>query len=255
MGTKRLHHFQVYFNLNDMQNAEPSDAAVLALFEDAYDPATYEPPDWDDDGPGPVAGAVEFIQAIVPLLPARLTRAAIGNAIRDYLGPYYRLGTIEDLFGGLRPEANNLLTGTAVPRSEARRALRLVFGEYEAFRRVLPAFVSARFVKGTSATLGFTRYDATCVLDIDAPSSELSRRFIRRVWRRMEAAGIPFTVHWGKLERDLEAVLARGAPAPLERMYGSGALGAWRRERAALLESPEVERAFTNAFMERVGLV
>ena len=250
-----LHHLQVYFNPNDMENSRPREAAVLVMFEDQFD-ETYEEPEWDDDGPGPAAGAVEFVQALLRVLPRRLTRPVISGFIRNFLGSYYRLGTIEDLFGGLRPEEDNLLTGTAVPRSRALEALDLVFKEYESFRRVMPLIVTARFVKATEALLGFTRFDPTCVIDIDGPSSERSRDFVKRVWKKFQGAGIPFTVHWGKLEKDLEEVLrVSDSSLPVSTMYGQEAVATWRQHRNDLLESESVAQVFTNGFMERIGLV
>ncbi len=106
--------------------------------------------------------------------------------------------------------------------------------------------VAVRFVKGTPATLGFTRFPHTCVIEMDGLDSEANHTVFAAVIARLEAAGIPNTIHWGKLNEPLNAERIR-------KMYGPEKLSAWKRSREILLK-PEIRAVFTNDFMIKCGL-
>jgi hypothetical protein len=99
-------------------------------------------------------------------------------------------------------------------------------------------------VKGTQATLGFTRFPETCVIDLDGPMSPKTRDCYQRVRAALTAAQIPFTQHWGKIV-DLNAT-------DVQACYGA-AVGAWKDARNQLLVAEE-GRTFSNTFLEGLGL-
>ena len=103
-----------------------------------------------------------------------------------------------------------------------------------------------RFVKGTPATLGFTRFPKTCVIEMDGIDASLTREFFASVWSTLEDKDIPYTLHWGKMNFTLneERVL---------RMYGQEKVNSWIKARHQLLSEP-VRKVFTNDFMVRCGL-
>jgi hypothetical protein len=45
-----------------------------------------------------------------------------------------------------------------------------------------PGILSFRFVKGTSALMGFTRFPHTCVLEMDGVDSKITRDFYNKAW-------------------------------------------------------------------------
>jgi hypothetical protein len=102
-------------------------------------------------------------------------------------------------------------------------------------------------VKGTKATLGFTKFAATCVLELDAVNVPETRNYVKAVWAALEAAGINFTLHWGKFNTYLTG-------PRVEKMYGTAAVNQWKASRATLLESADVSRAFDNTFIKNAGL-
>jgi hypothetical protein len=106
--------------------------------------------------------------------------------------------------------------------------------------------VAVRFVKGTAATLGFTRFENTSVIEMDGLDSEANHKVFSNVLERLQVNGIRHTIHWGKLNDPLNA------NAIIE-MYGQDKVTSWKRSREALL-SPEVRHVFTNDFMTRCGL-
>ena len=111
----------------------------------------------------------------------------------------------------------------------------------------MPIILSHRFVKGTQALLGFTRFDPTAVLEIDAINTPGTRKYLQTVWANLDAAGIPFTLHWGKFNSFL-------TPARVRKMYGDAAVDRWIASRNGLLESPEVAKVFANPFITRLQL-
>jgi hypothetical protein len=109
-----------------------------------------------------------------------------------------------------------------------------------------PGGMAMRYVKGTSALLGFTRFEKTCVLELDGVDSEVSRNFFKAVWEKLEELSIPYTLHWGKFNFNLD-------PQRIKIMYGSNAVDTWINCRNNLLNT-ECRKVFTNDFMMRCGL-
>ena len=105
--------------------------------------------------------------------------------------------------------------------------------------------LALRFVKGTDALLGFTRFDKTCIMELDGVDSQLSRKFIQKIWDRLDELSIPFTMHWGKFNFGL-------TPDLLQKMYGDN-ITKWKSCRKLLL-SDQVQQVFTNNFMVQCGL-
>ena len=103
-----------------------------------------------------------------------------------------------------------------------------------------------RFVKGTAATLGFTRFPKTCVIEMDGIDANITRKFFEDTWVKLEEEGIPYTLHWGKLNFILnkERVM---------QMYGADKIKSWLRCRHKLLNEDE-RKVFTNDFMVQCGL-
>ena len=106
--------------------------------------------------------------------------------------------------------------------------------------------VAVRFVKGTKATLGFTKFENTSVVEMDGLDSKANHAVFRNVIKRLEDQAIPFSIHWGKLN----APLNKGRTLAI---YGWQKLNTWKQSRAKLL-TPEARAVFVNAFMERCGL-
>jgi hypothetical protein len=105
--------------------------------------------------------------------------------------------------------------------------------------------LALRYVKGTEALLGFTHFDKTCIMELDGVDSQLSRTFIQKVWSRLEELSIPFTMHWGKFNFNLN-------PELLQKMYGENIVK-WKTCRKSLL-SNQAQKVFTNDFMVQCGL-
>jgi hypothetical protein len=106
--------------------------------------------------------------------------------------------------------------------------------------------IALRFVKGTPATLAFTRFPKTCVLEMDGIDGDVTRTFFEKVWLKLEAENIPYTLQWGKLNFILNEERVR-------RMYGDASVNKWLTCREKLLDA-ETRQIFNNAFMHQCGL-
>ena len=106
--------------------------------------------------------------------------------------------------------------------------------------------VAVRFVKGTRATLGFTKFENTCVVEMDGLDSKANHTVFTNVIKRMETQSIPYSIHWGKLN----APLNKGRTLAI---YGKEKLKTWKQSRLQLLPFTTLP-VFINAFMEKCGL-
>lgn len=240
-----LYHFQVYFNPNE--GAAPTEAAVSVMFEAPWT-AAYQPPAWDNAEPGPGASGLEIIAAVMAAIPGPLTgltRPVLSAQVRAHLKPYAITGTFKDLFRGEKAEGKLFVSDIGIPLSRSLEALTIAFDTYANVGTLLPMDCMMRFVKGTKALLGYTKFEPTCTLEIDATDSPETRAYADAVWTNLEQAGIPFTMHWGKFNWFL-------TPARVQAMYGAN-VQAWIASREALL-SPQVRQVFTNEFLRSVGL-
>ena len=84
--------------------------------------------------------------------------------------------------------------------------------------------------------------DAT---ELDGVDSGISRIFFKKVWDRLEELDIPYTLHWGKINFQLN-------PSLLQKMYGDN-IAKWKDCRNNLLNEKS-RKVFTNEFMVKCGL-
>lgn len=115
----------------------------------------------------------------------------------------------------------------------------------------IPGIFAMRFVKQTQATLGFTKFPITCMLEIDGVLWEKSRRIMslteysKRMIEVLQENEIPFTIHWGK-NSDWKF------PNLVQDMFGDKA-EEWKEYRNALL-SEKMRKVFSNDFLEDIQL-
>ncbi len=241
------YHFEVFYNPNE--GTPPDEAIVLVMFEEPWDDS-YEPLQWDASDAGPGASGLELMGTLLELIPQPLTPAVVGilnDQVRDQYAPYAKRGIIRDLFRGERVLGPTLGCGIGLELDRAQDALEIAFRAYRDFGVLMPIILSHRFVKGTQALLGFTRFTPTAVLEVDAINTPNTRKYLQKVWADLDAAGIPFTLHWGKFNAHL-------TPARVRRIYGSATVDQWIASRNSLLQSAEVGRVFANPFTNKLQL-
>ena len=116
----------------------------------------------------------------------------------------------------------------------------------------IPGIYAMRFVKKSEATLAFTKFPITCMLEIDGLIWKPRRnnmisleRFCTRVIEVLQQHNIPFTIHWGK-NADWSF------PGLIQHMYGDNAQ-VWKECRSRLLRQ-ETAELFSNSFLNDTGL-
>ena len=171
----------------------------------------------------------------------------LNDQVRDEFAPYVKKAIIRDLFRGEKVLGKTLACAMGMPADRAVEAQEIAFQVYEDEGDVLPVIISHRFVKGTDALLGFTRFDPTAVFEIDGINLPSVRGYLEKVWEKLDAAGIPFTMHWGKFNTHLN-------PARVRQRYGDAAVDQWIAARETLLENAEVRKVFAHDFLARMGL-
>jgi hypothetical protein len=152
--------------------------------------------------------------------------------------------TIGSIFRDTRFSGNVGSFAFAVSTSDLPRTIKQILAEI-----AVNAFVGAcavRFVKGTKATLGFTQFEHTCVLEMDGLDTKSNYDVFANVINRLSANGIRCTIHWGKLNDPLNAEF-------ITNMYGPDKVRSWKKSRETLL-SPETRKVFTNELMKKCGL-
>ncbi len=115
----------------------------------------------------------------------------------------------------------------------------------------IPGIYAMRFVKKSDATLAFSKFPITCMIEIDGVLWKKSRKlmslkeFSRRMIQVLQQNDIPFTIHWGK-NSDWDF------PDLVSDMYGSNS-EEWKKQRSILL-SKEMAALFSNDFLQTIGL-
>ena len=108
----------------------------------------------------------------------------------------------------------------------------------------VPGLPSIRFVKGTNATLGFTKFSKTAVVEVDGVQWKQLDLFLTKLTAALRSSALDFGLHWGK-NADWNSGL-------VDRMYGAKKSN-WSQERDNLV-SPQFKAVFANKFLDEIGL-
>jgi hypothetical protein len=237
-GNERPYHFAVSLNPYDMDNG----AYVTTMYKRPY-VAGYPPPITNLNGIGPGDDAACFVGGLTQAIPA-LVPTLVNKLLAGALTPYSKqMGTLSETFNNTTLHGKLLSAAIGVPSANVSQALGLLLEINKTVGPFLGLF-ACRFVKKSAAKLAFTRFDLTCVLELDAAFSDATYEFYTAVWKKLEEAKIPFTFHWGKIN---ELTIDR-----LTAMYGED-LQSWIAARNKLLDA-DVRQVFTNATLKAWGL-
>lgn len=169
----------------------------------------------------------------------------------------------------LFPEVDSVITGTlgeifwdsihrgkafaftiGIDNSQTQHALN-VFTNFINSKGPVPGAIAIRFIKASEATMAFTRFPMTCILELDGIQWRKSKNmiafddFAKLLIEEFKNAGIQFTIHWGKNT-------VWNYPGLTDYMYGAKK-EEWKRYRTALL-TQEMVKVFSNQFIHDVGL-
>jgi hypothetical protein len=240
----RPYHFEVVFNPYGTGPGQRG-AYVTTCYQKP--PRPNPPP-----GGGTTLSMGEDLGAVLGKLidahPAAVPGLLPGILDRQY-AERQGFGTLGAVFSGLGPIGYAPIScEIGIAAADASRALDTIVAEVHASQPgyFYPGVIAFRYARPSQATLAFTRFDPTATIELPALGSVTGTdQFYRRVWDRFDAAGIPFTLHWGQLN----AV----DPARIRRMYGP-AVDRWIAARQRFLPDPASRHRFDNDFVIGCGL-
>src|SRR6185436_6013127 len=151
-GSERPYHFQVLINQFDTSNQ----AYATAMYKRPYDPA-YTPPDVSVPGTVPGDDAPVVIGKITEAFPD-LVDIAVNKLIPTAYKPYSDVwGTHGEMFSNTDAHGKVLSAAIGIPLDQVN-PIRELFPSLN--KTVVPfaGVIAFRYVKGTKATLGFTRF-------------------------------------------------------------------------------------------------
>jgi len=241
-----MYHFEVLFNIHELEPNNPAKGAFVKYmfkkpFETSHIPLqrnnnfTY-----GDDLLGIISTVLDKLPGSGKLIPA-LVNLMFGMAFKPEPP---RVGTIREMFNYTKFRGKVASAAIGIDIQDSPKAVDLIVAVNK--QKPFPGGLSLRYVKGTKATLGFTRFDNTCVLEMDGVDGRPARDFFQAVWNKLEQQNIRYTLHWGKVNFNL-------TKTRVKKMYGNAEVQSWIDARNQLLDTAALP-VFTNTFLEQCGL-
>lgn len=245
-GNSDMYHFEVLFNMHDFEPNNPSKGGFLKyMFKKPFTPShtplqrtndfTY-----GDDLLGIISTVLDKLPGSGKIIP-QLVNLMFGLAFKPEPP---RTGTVREMFNYTKFRGKVASAAIAIDIKDSPKAVALAIEVNE--HTPFPGGLSLRYVKGTQATLGFTKFPNTCVLEMDGADGQVARDYYEAVWKRLEQENIPYALHWGKINFNLNKTR-------IKQMYGSASVQSWIDARNQLLSRPALS-VFSNKFIEKCGL-
>ena len=249
-NNKKLYHLELAINPHNFKKESKEKGIYIRTFFKIPCPPGYTPIHnriesgltYSRDLSGIISQVLDAAGPVLNMLAIKPLVNALFQSTLRAAQPAPR--TIGETFRHTRFRGQIASAALAVASSDVFRVIEVILNLNKA--RPFAGGIALRFVKGTSALLGFTKYPQSCVLEMDGVDANVTRGFFEEVWLRLEALGIPYTLHWGKLNFILNEHRVR-------RMYGNDKVDKWLQCRTSLLDAA-TQRVFTNDFMIRCGL-
>ena len=124
-------------------------------------------------------------------------------------------------------------------------AVKAVIGAIRARSVAFPGIVSVRFVRGSPQLLAQARFPVTCTIELPIGATNATLPLFRSVWKALDTAGVPFTLHWGQT--------SELTPADVVAKWGQPELDRWKTARFKLLGAVG-SRTFRNVLSDTSGL-
>ncbi|TAI49590.1 FAD-binding protein [Flagellimonas allohymeniacidonis] len=240
-----LYHFEVLFNIHKFEPGNPQKGAFLKyMFKKPVEP---HPPILRDNEFTYGDDLLGIISTVLDKLPGSglLIPVLVNNMFNLAFTPKPPIqGTIREIFNYTKFRGKVASAAIGIDIADSPKALELIVEVNK--NKPFPGGLSLRYVKGTKATLGFTKFPNTCVLEMDGVDGNKAREFYEAVWNKFEQEGIAYTLHWGKINFNLNENRVKA-------MYGANQVQSWIDARNQLLSIP-VLKVFENKFIEQCGL-
>jgi hypothetical protein len=239
-GNERPFHFAVSVNPYDLANG----AYVYSFYKRPYR-TDYTTAGRNAEGIGPGDDAPCFIGKltdVVPELVPKIVNKLIGSNLTLFKKQY---GTLGEIFSNTNLHGKLMSAAIGIPLSQVNKVISILI-DLNQTKGPFTGIFACRFIKKSKATLGFTRFDYTCIIELDGVFSKKTNNFYQAVWKKLEAEQIPFTCHWGKMN-DLNF-------DRIKMMYGTD-VDKWIAARNKLFAGDAAAmKVFTNPILQQWGL-
>ena len=237
-GNERPFHFAVSINPYDLGKGVYVSSFYKRPYTENYDRCVS-----NEEGIGPGDDAPCFIGRLTNVLPG-----IVPGVVNKLLSGAFKLfekqtGTLGEIFNNTSLHGKLLSAAIGLPLNMVNRVTELLF-EINKTDGPFTGLFAYRFIKKSKATLAFTRFDFTCILELDGAFSDATKNFYTAVWNRLDEENIPYTFHWGKMNEL--------TPERIKKMYGSAA-DDWIAARNKLLDAESL-KVFTNPLLTQWGL-
>jgi hypothetical protein len=245
---KELYHFEILVNPQKFEPGNPAKGVFLKTMYKIPYREDYPKIERDDKGFTYGDDLLGVVQTILDSLGPDLSALLVPSLVNKFFPLAFQsnvstIGTLGETFGNTKFRGKAASAAIGIDASNAGKVIEEIISINK--ENPFAGGIALRYVKGTDALLGFTHFDKTCIIELDGVDSGLSRSFFKKVWDRLEELAIPYTLHWGKMNFNLN-------PALLHKMYGDN-IAKWKECRNKLL-SENSRKVFTNGFMIQCGL-
>ena len=254
-GNERPHHFEFVV---DPYHRAVGQAGVVARVMYRR-PFHAPPPPGGGVSATPSPGLLGFIAGLLDAFPGPIDRLVLENAIPSFLAQLVPvvsgvISTPAAIFGDTSLRTGGISMELGFELGDVPRAAAILADAAE--ENLYAGVLAFRFVKSSRATLAFTRSpnaaraaDAgsriVCTVETDALSTDGTAAALQAFWTNLDAANIPYTLHWGQKLRD-EAAWVRRAYGP--------AVDAWLTQRRRWLATASARRLFSSDLLDTLGL-
>ncbi len=234
---ERPYHYKFYMNPYKRQE----DFIVEILYKRPFGP--HESPIATIQGSyyGDLPSLVGKIVSIMSKSVATFANV-LGKTIFPKATDPVKTGTLGEIFYNTNSKGSVFGTAVAVEHADCEQVLNIMSDIIVDMN--VPGLLSSRFVKGTEATLGFTRFPNTAIVEVDGVQWKDLDKFIVRLTKALSDSALDFSLHWGKN--------ADWKPALIDRMYGPRKT-AWVNQRNQLVTAA-MKKIFANKFLDDIGL-
>ncbi|MCU0428172.1 MAG: FAD-dependent oxidoreductase [Candidatus Kapabacteria bacterium] len=151
-----------------------------------------------------------------------------------------------DLFGGSWniTSQKGLSTDIAVDAKSVSRVVEILLSIAE--QQPFPGIIALRYVKQSKATFASAQFPTTCTIEMPSVYSKEAENYYDTVWKKLDAEGIPFFLHWGQCNDY--------ALANITKRFGPAAVQSWQNARQRLLPTAQQQAMFASDFLKTCGL-
>jgi len=249
---RHLYHFELAVNPHDFAFNDPEKGVYMrtmfkVAFREDYKRIEHATSGftYGDDTLGLIQTVLDQVQAKVGFLNRILVPQIVNSLFGlAYSRPEDLVGTIGETFTNTRFRGKVFSAAICLDVKDVAKAIQICLKINKNVK--LAGILAFRFVKGNAATLAFTRFKHSVVMELDGADAAVNHQFYQLVLESLEAAAIPYTIHWGKLNRIVDK-------NRLNYIYGNEKIQQWKKQRSKVM-TQEVQQLFNNEFMQQCGL-